>query len=66
MVPAPVSEYSFLSVLQEAEVGDEPVPEPFDVRTEQGLEAGALPLIDVTGLDTSQDSGGSSGMQTCS
>ena len=46
-----------LIFVQEAEVGGEVVPEPFDVRTEEGLEAGIL-LMD---LDSSQDSGRSSG-----
>ena len=37
------------------------MPEPFDVRTEEGLEAGVLPLIDFVGMEASQDSGRSSG-----
>ena len=46
-------------------MGGEAVPEPFDVRTEEGLEAGAM-LMDggVAGaraLENSQDSGRSSG-----
>lgn len=49
---------------QEAEVGGQPVPEPFDVRTEEGTEVGALPLIDFGGMETSQDSGRSSGQDT--
>lgn len=42
-------------------MGGHPVPEPFDVRTEQGLEAGDFPLIDLGGVETSHDSGRSSG-----
>lgn len=44
-------------LLQEAEVSGQAVPEPFDVRTEEGLEAGAL-LDERSGLD---DSGRCSG-----
>lgn len=51
----------FVVLFQEAEVSGQVVPEPFDVRTEEGLEAGTL-LMDT--LETSQDSGRSSGQDT--
>ena len=47
--------------MQEAEVKGQVVPEPFDVRTEEGLEAGALLTPDRGPLEASVDSGRSSG-----
>ena len=47
--------------MQEAEIGGQTLPKSFDVWTEEGLEVGTLATE--VGLETSQDSGRSSGNQ---